>query len=302
MKIYFIPLAIILTILICYESLFIIDIREKAIIFQFGEAVRTINQPGLYAKIPFIQSVKRFDKRILHVEVEAKELTAVDGKRITVDAFAKYRINDSVTFYKTIQSASSSNYYTNSVRTSQNKYSEANIRLNRILESAMRKAIGTSSLSDMLSDKRSEIMQQIKNLVDNESKHFGLEIVDVRILRADLPKENSEAIYRRMQSEREKEARQIRAEGMEKGLIIRAEADKESQIILANANRKATITKGLGDAEAARIYNEAYSQDKDFFNFYRTMKSYETSFKNDTSLIISPKSQYLEKILLSDNK
>ena len=296
MKLYIFPSIIIVLSILLYQSIFIVDVRENAIVFQFGEAVRVIDKPGLYFKVPFIQNVQDFDKRILHVEVEAKELTAVDGKRITVDAFCKYKIINPVMFYKTLQGAGlSSGRFSSSGK----QYSGANIRLNRILESAMRKVIGTSSLSDMLSNQRSEIMQQIKNLVDAESKHFGIEVVDVRILRADLPKENSDAIYRRMQSEREKEARQIRAEGMQEAAIIRSNADRESKILIAKAAKNATITKGAGDAAAAKIYNLAYSKDPEFYKFYRTMKTYYSSFNDDTSFIVSPDSKYLKMLELN---
>lgn len=200
------------------SALFTVDQRHSAVVFQFGEAMRTIENPGLNIKIPFIQNVEFFDKRILNVEAETKELTASDGKRVIVDAFAKFRIVDPVMFYKTVHN-----------------YQGVKIRLNKNLESSMRKVIGRLPLTSLLTSARSDIMSNILNQVNEEAKNFGLDVIDVRILRADLPKENSAAIYRRMQTAREKEATQIRAEGQEEGARIRSRADKESKILLAEA-------------------------------------------------------------------
>ena len=259
-------------------SLFQLDQRQNAIVFQFGEAVRVLDKPGLHMKIPLIQNVEYFDNRILTVDAEAKELTAADGKRTIVDAFAKFRITDPVTFYKTV-----------------NNYQGVKIRLNKILESSMRKVIGRVDLTSMLSTERSNVMHDIRENVNDETKAFGLEVIDVRILRADLPKENSAAIYRRMQTEREKEAKQIRAEGQEEGARIRSRADKESQIILADAYMQAQVIKGEGDSSAAKLYNGAYAKDPDFYKFYKTLATYKVILsKDNTSYVISPDSALLE--------
>lgn len=263
-------------------ALFRVDQRMFAIVFQFGEAVDVIKEPGLKFKIPFVQNVEFFDKRILTVDAEAKELTASDGKRMIVDAFAKFRITDPVMFYKTVH-----NYY------------GVKIRLNKILESSMRKVIGRKPLTVLLSEERSSVMRDISNGVNKEAKDFGLDVVDVRILRADLPKENSAGIYRRMQTEREKEAKQIRAEGKEEAARIRSRADKESKIILAEAYTSAEGMKGEGDAEAAKIYNRAYSKDADFYKFYKTLSVYKDVMnKDDTSFVISPDSDFLKLLNL----
>lgn len=273
-------IAVILAVL--SGALFKVDQRMYAIVFQFGEAVDVIHEPGLNFKVPFIQNVEYFDKRILTVDAEAKELTASDGKRMIVDAFAKFRITDPVTFYKTVH-----NYY------------GVKIRLNKILESSMRKVIGRKPLTVLLSSERSEVMHHISQGVNKEAKDFGLDVVDVRILRADLPKENSAGIYSRMQTEREKEAKQIRAEGKEAAARIRSRADKESKIILSEAYASAETVKGEGDADAAKIYNKAYSRDAEFYKFYKTLSVYkDVMSKDDTSFVISPDSDFLKLLNL----
>lgn len=257
------------------STFFTIDQRQFAVVFQFGEAVRVISTPGLNIKIPLIQNVEYFDNRILSVEAEAKEVTASDEKRVIVDAFARFKIMDPVTFYKTV-------YNIQGLR----------VRLNKIIESSMRKVIGRVPLTTLVSGERNNVMLEIRNLVNESAKDFGVEVIDVRILRTDLPKENSSAIYSRMQTEREKEAKQIRAEGQEEAAVIRATADKMSNIILAEAYMQSQIVKGEGDQEAARIYNDAYSQDPEFYKFYRSLIAYKNSItKDDTTFVLSPDSE-----------
>lgn len=259
-------------------SVFTVDQREIGIVFQFGEAVRVIEKPGLNIKIPFIQNVQFLDKRILDVVAEEKELTASDEKRVIVDAFAKYKIIDPIKFIKTV-----------------NNYSGINLRLNKILESAMRSIIGKYPLSTLLTDKRSDLMYQIRDLVYQETQAFGIKLIDVRILKSDLPKENSEAIYSRMQTERYKEAKQIRAEGAEESARIKASADKQSKIILAKAYMDSEKIKGLGDNEAAKIYNASYSKDPEFYKFYRSLIAYKGSLaKDNTQFILSPNSDFFK--------
>ncbi|WP_341788390.1 MULTISPECIES: protease modulator HflC [unclassified Rickettsia] len=282
-KIYYIIFTAIFGLILISSSLFSVDQRHSAVVFQFGEAVRTIEKPGLHIKVPLIQNVEFFDKRLLDVEVEAKELTAADGKRVIVDAYAKFQINNPVMFYKTVHD-----------------YQGVKIRLTRNLESSMRKVIGKISLSSLLSQERSNVMLNILNQVDGEAKSFGIDVVDVRILRADLPKENSAAIYRRMQTAREKEATQIRAEGQEESVRIRSKADKESKIILAKAYKDAQIIKGDGDEKAAKIYNSAYSADPEFYKFYKSLLVYKNSLKKeDTNFIISPDAEVLKYLNLA---
>ncbi|HJD64895.1 MAG TPA: protease modulator HflC [Rickettsia endosymbiont of Diachasma alloeum] len=282
-KIYYIIFTAIFGLILISSSLFSVDQRQSAVVFQFGEAVRTIEKPGLHIKVPLIQNVEFFDKRLLDVEVEAKELTAADGKRVIVDAYAKFQINNPVMFYKTVHD-----------------YQGVKIRLTRNLESSMRKVIGKISLSSLLSQERSNVMLNILNQVDDEAKSFGIDVVDVRILRADLPKENSAAIYRRMQTARAKEATQIRAEGQEESVRIRSKADKESKIILAKAYKDAQIIKGDGDEKAAKIYNSAYSADPEFYKFYKSLLVYKNSLKKeDTNFIISPDAEVLKYLNLA---
>ena len=281
-KIYYVTFAAFALLMILSGSLFSVDQRQNGVVFQFGEAVRVIESPGLNVKIPFIQNVQFFDKRVLDVKAEAKELTASDEKRVIVDAFAKFRIVNTVEFIKTVHN-----------------YQGAQLRLNRILESAMRTVIGKFPLNTLLTDKRANLMLQIRDLTYSEAKNFGIEVIDVRILKADLPPENSTAIYMRMQTDREKEANQIRAEGNEEAARIRSKADKESKIILANAYMDAQKTKGLGDAEAARLYNQAYSKDPEFFKFYASLNTYRTSLtKENTQFVLSPDSEFFKYLRL----
>lgn len=276
---YFI-LGLLFVAMVSAMSLFTVDQRVYAVVFQFGEAVQVIDKPGLKFKVPFIQTVEYFDKRILTIDAEAKELTASDGKRIIIDAFAKYKIIDPVMFYKTVN----------------NTYG-VEIRLNRILESSMRKVIGRIKLMDLLSSKRSDIMHEINGIVKDEAKHLGIDLIDVRILRADLPKENSMSVYKRMQTEREKEAKQIRAEGEEGAAKITSKADRDSKIILAEAYKKSEILRGEGDEVASKIYNEAYSNDPEFYQFYRSLNSYQRALNDGkTSFILSPKSDFLKHL------
>ncbi|RTK93339.1 MAG: protease modulator HflC [Rickettsiales bacterium] len=277
-RLYLTIIVILIFITILASSLFIVSQKETGVVFQFGEAVRIIENPGLNIKIPFIQDVQFLDKRILNVSAEEKELTASDEKRVIVDAFAKYKIIEPVKFIKTVYN-----------------YAGANLRLNKILESAMRTVIGSHPLNTLLTDKRSSLMLQIKDLAHKEATLYGIQIIDVRILKSDLPTENSDAIYQRMKTERTKEAKQIRAEGEEEAAKIRSKADKESKIILATSYMNAQKLKGEGDSEAAKIYNMAYSKDPKFYKFYRSLIAYKTSFdKDNTQFVLSPKSEFFK--------
>ena len=281
-KLYITIIALLAFIIVVASSLFIVPQTEIGIIFQFGEAKRIIEKPGLNIKIPFIQNVQLLDKRILNVTAEEKELTASDEKRVIVDAFAKYQITEPVKFIKTVHN-----------------YAGANLRLNKILESAMRTVIGRHPLNTLLTEQRSNLMLQIRDLVHNESDSFGVKIIDVRILKSDLPTENSDAIYQRMQTERNKEAKQIRAEGEEESAKITSRADKDSQILLANAYMHAEQVKGEGDAIAAKLYNLAYSKDPEFYKFYRSLLAYRTTLKPDnTEFVISPKADFFKYLQL----
>jgi len=281
-RIYYIIFAAVGVIIILSGALFSVDQRKNAVVFQFGEAVRVVETPGLNIKIPLIQNVQFFDKRILDVKAEAKEVTASDEKRVIVDAYAKFRIINTVEFIKTVHN-----------------YQGAQLRLNKILESAMRTVIGKVPLNTLLTEERAQLMLQIRDLVFIEAKDFGVEVIDVRILKADLPPDNSAAIYMRMQTDREKEANQIRAEGNEEAARIRSKADKEGKIILANAYMDSQKTKGLGDGQAARIYSGAYGRDAEFFKFYASLLTYKASLpKENTQFVLSPDSEFFRYLKL----
>jgi membrane protease subunit HflC len=255
-------------------SFFVVDQRQQALVLQFGEAVRVINEPGLKFKIPLIQNVIIFDKRILDLGMREKEVIAVDQKRLIIDAFIKYRINDPLKFYTTV-----------------NNEMNARGKLIDILDSSLRRVVGEIPLINLLSAERSSIMSKIKIEVDNETSIFGIEIIDVRIVRGDLPPENSNAIFTRMQTEREKEAKEIRATGFEEAAKIKAFASKQRSIILATSKKDANIIRGRGDAKANRIFANAFSRDPSFFHFYRSMKAYEKSLggdKDKTKMVVTP--------------
>lgn len=263
---------------ILINSIFILDQRKSAIVLQFGEEKRTIKEPGLQFKIPFIQNIVIFDKRILDLAIDEQEVIASDQKRLIIDAFTKYKIVDPLQFYITVQNKNN-----------------AEKRLGAIFDSSLRQIIGEFPLNDLLSDKRSDIMNKIQEVLAQQSAKFGIEIIDVRIVRGNLPKENSEAIYRRMQTAREKEAREIRAEGSEKAIRIKAKADKEVVVILSEADKKSNILKGQGEAISNKIFAKSFSKDPKFFDFYRSMQSYEDAIKPDnSSVIISPNNEFFK--------
>ena len=284
-RLHFYIVFIFIAVIILSNSLYTVNQKQYAVAFQFGEAKEIVSDAGLHMKIPFIQQIEYFDKRVLSVHVEAKELTAVDGKRFVIDAFARFKIVNPVFFYKTVHN-----------------YQGIQLRLSKILESSMRKVIGTIPLSVLLSEERSKVMEKIEHLLKEESKFYGVDIIDVRILKTDLPKENSAAIYKRMQTEREKEAKQIRAEGNEMATKIRSEADKEVKILLAESYTKAQKIKAHGDNEAAKIYNASYSKDPEFYSFYKHLNTYKHSFKKeDTKFVISADSKLLKYLDITPN-
>lgn len=261
---------------VAYNSYFIVDPKQTALVVEFGNPQRVIRDPGLYWKIPVVQNVEYFDKRILDLDVSSREVTASDQKRLVVDAFARYRIINPLLFFQSVTNEQG-----------------ARARIETVMDAALRSVLGSNTFIEVVKDKRDALMRQIAERVNNEIGNFGMEVVDVRIKRADLPNANSQAIYDRMKTEREQEASQIRALGEEQQLRIRAQADREVLVIEANARRDAEVLRGEGDAERNRIYAEAFSRDADFFGFYRSMQAYEQSFKSeDTRLVISPTSDF----------
>lgn len=265
-------------IFVAFNTFFVVEQREQALITQFGDPVRTVQEPGLAVKMPFVQTVTFFDKRILELDAPPEEVIASDRRRIVVDAFARYRIVNPLRYYQ-------------SVRTD----AVARQRLASILSSSLRGVLGKKSFATLLSSERPQLMQSIRDQIKVQALGLGIEIKDVRIRRADLPKENLESVFGRMQTEREREAAGIRASGDEEATRIKSTADKDVTILKANATRKSEILRGEGDAEKNRVLGDAYGRDREFFEFYRTLKAYEASIGgNNTTMVISPDSPFFK--------
>ncbi|MDP6952062.1 MAG: protease modulator HflC [Alphaproteobacteria bacterium] len=257
-------------------SLFTVEQREQALVLQFGEPKRVIQEPGLFAKWPMIQEAIILDKRLLDYDAPAEEVIASDQKRLVVDAFARFKIEDPLKFYQT-------------VRTEE----VLRPRLGAIINSNLRKVLGTVPLQDVISEDREMLMQRIADSVREEAQAFGITVYDVRIKHADLPQANSEAVFRRMQTERQQEAAELRAKGAEEAQRIRAEADRERVVIVAEAEREGQILRGEGEGESNRIFAEAFSRDPDFFAFYRSMQAYQNALgSGDTTMVLSPDSEF----------
>lgn len=261
-----------------YLSAYIVRQTEQVVVLQFGEPVRVVTEPGLKWKIPVAQTVSYYDKRILDLDTSPQEVIASDQKRLVVDSFARFKIIDPLEFYKTVRDE----------RT-------ARIRLGAFLEASIRSALGAATLEDVVRNKREPLMKTITERVNEEAKDLGVTVIDVRIKRADLPEENSEAIYKRMKTDREQEAAELRAEGAAIANRIRATAERERTVILANATKQSELIRGEGDATRNKIFNDAFSRDPDFFAFYRSMQAYERGLKSgDTRLVLSPDSEFFK--------
>jgi membrane protease subunit HflC len=271
-----VAVALIVVGILTTSSLFIVDQTEQALVLQFGQPRRVIRAPGLDFKKPFVENVVYFDRRLLDYEPPPEEIIASDQKRLVVDTYTRYRVIDPLLFYQTV-----------------NTESGMRARLSALVSGSLRRVIGNVTLSALLSQQRAGIMRQIRDEVRTEAKSFGIEVVDVRIRRADLPLENSRAIYARMQSERQQQAAQYRAEGEQAAATVRAQADRERTVILADAQREAQTTRGIGDAEAIGIYAKAFGQDKAFFAFYRSMQAYRDALSGGrTSFVLSPEGSF----------
>ena len=263
---------------LAFFSIFIVKEINQSIVLQFGDPKRIISNPGINFKIPFIQNVVFLDKRILNLDTPPEEVIASDQKRLIVDAFARFQIVDPLKFYISVGNER-----------------VARSRLSTIINSRIRSVLGKQRLQILLSADRTNQMALIQDGVNNEAEKFGIKIVDVRIKRADLPPANSEAIYRRMQTEREREAKEFRARGAEMAITITSTADKEVTVILAEAEKKSEIMKGEGDGLRNKIFAEAFGRDPEFFAFYRAMQAYERALiGGDTSLILSPDSDFFK--------
>ena len=261
-----------------FNSVFTVQQIESALVLQLGEPKRVLTDPGLYFKVPVIQNVIRIDNRILHLDAAPAEVIASDQKRLVADAYLRYRITDPLLFFQAVTTEVA-----------------ANLRLQSLLESALRETLGTQPLNAIISGQRLALMETVTQVTSGQAAGLGIEVVDVRIKRADLPEENSQAVYQRMRTGREQEARQIRAEGAEAALRTRAFADREVTVILANAQRDSEILRGLGDAKAIELFAEAFGKDIEFFSFYRSMQAYRTALgADDTTMVLSPDSDFFQ--------
>jgi modulator of FtsH protease HflC len=268
-------LAVIVAI-VGYGSLFTVYQTRLALVIRLGQPVRVVTEPGLNFKWPLIDNVIYIDKRILDLENAAQEVIASDQKRLVVDAFARYRINDALRFYQAVGSIEG-----------------ANSRLSTLLNASLRRVLGESTLTHVVKDERAGLMARVREQVDREAAAFGITIVDVRIRRADLPEQNSQAVYQRMQTERQREAAEFRANGSQRKQEIQARADRDVTVLLAEAQSKAEQIRGEGDAERNRIFAEAFGKDPDFFAFYRSMQAYETGLGHkDTRMVLRPDSDF----------
>ena len=244
-------------------------------VVQLGDPVRVVHEPGLYWKLPFIQQVTYFDRRLLDYDASSKELLTVDKQQLVVNNYSRWRIADPLQFYRTVRDERG-----------------AQSRLDDIVYSDLRETLGRHTMREIVSDKREELMTDVTARSAEKAKVYGIEVVDVRIKRADLPEKNEQTVFGRMRSERERQAKKFRAEGDEEARKIRSESDKDVQIILADAQQTGQVMRGTGDAQATHIFAEAYGRDPEFYTFQRTLDAYRTSLASGTTLILSPKSEF----------
>jgi membrane protease subunit HflC len=259
-----------------YSSLFTVYQTRQALVVRLGKPLRVETLPGLHVKMPLLDSVIYIDKRILDLENSSQEVIAFDQKRLVVDAFARYKIVDALTFYQRVGTVEG-----------------ANSRLSPLLNSALRSVLGEATLIQIVREQRELLMARVRERLDSEARAFGITVVDARIRRADLPEQNSQAVFERMQTERDREAQEFKSSGTQKAQEIKAKADRDATVIIAEATSKAEQTRGDGDAERNRIFADAYGRDPDFFAFYRSMQAYDAGLQQgDTRLVIRPDSEF----------
>lgn len=260
---------------ILFSATFIVHQTEYALVLRFGGVRSVATQPGLYLKLPLVETVVDIDNRVLDLDLPEQEVIAADQKRLVVDAFTRYRVTDPVRFYQTV-----------------NNIAGANLRLANIINSTVRSVVADASFSDIVRNNRSGLMREIREEVNRQAQGLGMTVIDVRLRRADLPQQNSEAVFQRMQTERQREAADIRAQGSELAQTIRARADRDVTVIRADANQQAQQIRGEGDAQVNSILAEAYSLDADFFAFFRSLQAYNASLGDGTRWVLSPDSHF----------
>ena len=271
-------LVLLVVVVVGYSSVFTVNQTQQALVVRLGEPVKVVTEPGLNFKAPFIDTVISIDKRILDLENPSQEVIASDQKRLVVDAFARYRIKNALRFYQSIGSIQA-----------------ANIQLTTLLNASLRRVLGEVTFIQVVRDERETLMARIRDQLDKEADGYGIQVVDVRIRRADLPEQNSQAVYQRMQTERQRQAAEFRAQGGQNAQEIRSKADREATVIVAEANSTAEQVRGVGDAERNRLFAEAYGKDPDFFAFYRSMTAYENGLKSsDTRFLLRPDSDFFK--------
>jgi membrane protease subunit HflC len=269
--------AVVVVLILAYSSVFVVEQIEQALVLQFGKPIRPVSDPGLHFKLPW-QEVVDYDRRILDFEPPAEEVIASDQKRLVIDTYARFRITDPLQFYQSVGT-------------------EAVVRqrLNSIITGALRRVVGGIELQAVISQRRAEIMHQIRDEVNTQAKGWGIDVIDVRVKRADLPEENSQAVFDRMKSERQREAAGYRAEGARQAQAIRADADKQRTEIIADSQKQAQILRGQGDGDAIKITADAYGQDQAFFSFYRSLQAYREALSGPgTTLVLSPDSEFFK--------
>ena len=262
--------------ILSFTILFTVHQAQQAIVLELGNPIRVIVEPGLAFKWPW-QSVQYYEKRVLNLDPPVERVILADQKPLLVDAFARYRISKALVFFRSVKS-------------------EAGVRqrLGPVVNASLRGVLGNETLASVLSEERARIMKEIRDNVNAEVARFGIELIDVRFRRADLPEKTSQSVYERMRTEREREAAEFRAQGFEQAERIKATADREATVIRAEATRESEILRGVGEGERTRILNDAFGQDPGFFNFYRSMTAYEAAFKNNTFMVLSPDSEFFD--------
>jgi membrane protease subunit HflC len=272
-----ISIAIVATLLVGAWNLAAYSVPQwmQAIVVQLGEPVRTVQQPGLYWRIPFIQNVLYFDQRLLDYDASPRELLTKDKQQLVVDNYSRWRIRDPLQFYRTVRDEEG-----------------ARSRLDDIIYSNLRETLGRHTLREIVNEKRSSLMEHVAKRSDEKAREYGIEVVDVVIKRADLPEKNEMNVFNRMRTERERQAKKFRAEGDEEARKIRSESDKQVQILLAEARKLAEIMRGEGDAQAVKIFADAYGRDPEFYQFVRTLEAYRSSLDEGTTVILSPNSDF----------